>query len=115
MSQWVNFCPLLTMVTSRREDERQEAHDKLLPKFLMSMAIQVCVGVVSVIGGSMLTLQIVSYRVEKAEQAIEAIRQRQFKNEDRIGKTEADMAVVAERHRLEEIINQRDERPNRRK
>lgn len=108
MSQWVSFCPFLTLATARNHEEKEEAKANFLTKFLLSMTIQITVGVVSVIGGSFLTLQIVSYRMDKAEQAIETIRARQFKNEDRIGKSETDLAIIAERHRLEELAKQRN-------
>ena len=103
MSQWVSFCPFLTLATARNHEEKDEARANFLTKFLLSMTIQITVGVISVIGGSYLTLQIVSYRMEKAEQAIEAIRVRQFRNEDRITVTERDLAVIAERKRIEEM------------
>lgn len=104
MSQYWSFCPILTLATARNHEEREDAKASFMTKFLLSMTIQVTVGVVSVIGGSYLTLQIVSYRMEKAEQAIEVIRARQFKNEERITLTEKDLAVIAERKRIEELM-----------
>lgn len=101
-SNWVAFCPILMVASSKNNGEREQSENRFLSKFLFSLVIQVTVGVAGAFGGSYITLHIVTYRMEKAEEAIKVIQARQFRNEDRITKNESDLAVITERHRIEE-------------
>ena len=106
-SQWVLFCPILTIASARNSEERDKNQDRFLTKFLFSVMIQAVVATISVSIGSYVTLQIVSYRLDKQEQATKTIQERQFKTEDRVSKDESDIAVIQERHRLEELLERR--------
>ncbi len=103
-SQWIAYCPVVILATARNGHEREDAQDRFLPKFLFSLMIQVATATISVVGGSWLTLQIVSYRMDLAEQNIKSLQARGGKLEDRVAMAESELAVVRERHRIEELM-----------
>lgn len=115
-SQWIIYCPMLTVATARNGHEKEQAQDRILTKFLFSLMIQVGTGVVSVSAGSYITLQIIGYRMQLAEEAIktqagiqrtqaEATTALQREFAERQGKTETELSIIKERHRIEEMIS----------
>lgn len=116
LSQWVIFCPFLQIASAKKETDRDSAQDRFLTKFLFSMLIQVATGVVSVTAGSYITLQIIGYRMNLAEEAIksqaakhsalaEAQAAQQRSADERLARHEAELAKIQERNRITELLD----------
>lgn len=103
-SNWIAYCPVLAIASTKTVEEAEKVEQRFLSKFLFSLLIQVTVGVLGAFGGSYLTLTIVSYRMDLAEQNIKSLQVRLVKVEESAAADRSDLAVMKDRHRMEDIL-----------
>lgn len=107
-SQWVVFSSFFALGATtavRKEDSPgdEQKQDKFVSKLLVSIAIQVATGVISVSVGSYITLELISYRMHILEEQARTFDARQRALADRLTNAEKFNEAVRERHRLEEL------------
>lgn len=127
-SQWIQYCPVLTLSTAKEALEKEEARTNFLTKFLMALAIQITTMIIGATGASFITLQIVQYRMSQHEIDIKAAKEEiktardenaatkeqarvtrehavlvEADTSNRIGRVEARVSAVEERHKVEDI------------
>lgn len=90
----------------RPDSDRRNADERMLPKFMFAVLIQVATGVISVAIGSWLTLQIMGYRVTLLEETSKDQLKRNIDMQDRMTKHETELARLSERNRVMEMLDE---------
>lgn len=102
--EWLAF-PIFMQIHSRtrHEDDDDRSAGRVLMGLLPKALLTILFNVIGVVVGGWVLIQLALYRLDKLESAVATIQTRQFRNEDRIALTEKEVAIINERHRLEEI------------